>query len=99
MLLAVFLGLATLYFTRRAAAGEIEQHLQLKAAILFAAAYWITQISSLTFPGTALIDPEFVANNPTAQGVTIPVQPIVDLVIFALLIIAFYLENKSSATK
>lgn len=103
MLLAVFLGLATLYFTWRAASSEIERRLQLKAATLFAAAFWITQILSLTFPGTALTDPEFVANILTLEGVTIPMQPIIDLVIFALLTVAYYFENRrineSSATE
>ena len=94
MLLAVFLGFSTLYFTWRTARATAERRLQLKAAILFALAYWVTQILGVTFPGTALLDPEFVASNPTVQSFTIPIQPIVDVVIFVLLGIAYYLENR-----
>ena len=91
MLLAVFLGLSALYFTWRKAQTKVEKQIQLKAAILFALAYWATQILGVTFPGTALLDPEFVTNNPTLQGITIPIQPIVDVVIFILLTIAYFL--------
>ena len=98
MLMAVFLGLSTLYFTWRGAATAAEKRVQLTAAVLFALAYWITQIFGVTFPGTALLDPEFVADNPTLQGVTVPIQPIVDVVIFVLLSIAFYFENRRIAS-
>ena len=99
MLMAVFLGLSTLYFTWRSAATVAEKRVQLTAAILFGLAYWITQIGGVTFPGTALLDPEFVVDNPTLQGVTVPIQPIVDVVIFVLLIIAYYFENRRITSK
>ncbi len=87
MLLAVVLGTSTLWFTWRSARDISAQKVQLRAALVFASAYWITQLGSVFFPGTALIDPEFAAN-------AVPFQPIVDVVIFILLGIAYSLERK-----
>ena len=87
MLLAVVLGASALWFTWRPARDISAQKVQLRAAVVFAVAYWITQLGSVFFPGTALIDPEFAAN-------AIPFQPIVDVVIFILLGIAYALERR-----
>ena len=87
MLLAVVLGASALWFTWRPARDISAQKVQLRAAVVFAVAYWITQLGSVFFPGTALIDPEFAAN-------AIPFQPIVDVVIFILLGIAYAWERR-----
>jgi hypothetical protein len=47
--------------------------------------YWIAQLGSLAFPGTALIDPEF-RNRPGSRA---PMQPVLASVLLALLAIAW----------
>lgn len=59
-----------------------------RLAIIFASLYWITQAISISFPGTALFDPEF-----SYPGQP-PIQFILDGIIFLILIIAYFLELK-----
>jgi hypothetical protein len=56
-------------------------------AIFASSLYWISQLGSLAFPGTALVDPEF-RNRP---GANIPKQPILASVLLLLLISAWFL--------
>jgi hypothetical protein len=91
MLLAVLLGISALWFIWRPERDKITQRLQLNVAVLFAAAYWITQALSILFPGTAFIDPEF-GEIPTIAG--LPFQLFVDIIAFVLLGFAYYLERR-----
>ena len=85
MLLGVGLGVSALYFVwRRKGDGKTN----LLAAVIFAGLYWITQALSITFPGTALLDPEF------DTGSRVPGQLIMDVVILGLLGVAYYLESR-----
>ena len=85
MLLGLGLGASALWFVwRRRGDGKTN----LLAAVVFAALYWITQAGSITFPGTALLDPEF------DTGSKIPFQVIMDIVILGLLGFGYYLENR-----
>lgn len=85
MLLGVGLGVSALWFVWRRTG---DRKTNLIAAFIFAALYWITQAGSITFPGTALLDPEF------DTGSTLPLQIIMDVVILGLLGIAYYLESR-----
>lgn len=85
MLLGVGLGVSALWFVWRR---NGDRKSNLLAAVIFAALYYITQAGSITFPGTALFDPEF------DPGSSIPGQPILDAVILGLLGIAYYLESR-----
>jgi hypothetical protein len=85
MLLGTGLGISALWFVWRR---KGDRKTNLIAAITFASLYWITQAGSITFPGTALFDPEFVPDS------NVPVQPIMDVVILGLLGVAYYLENR-----
>jgi len=66
MSMGVGLGLATLYFTYRAApslaspaaALEMKQDDFFTAAI-FGSLYWITGLSAILYPGSLAVDPEF----------------------------------------
>jgi hypothetical protein len=59
---------------------------QTKIAIVTASLYWVSQLGSLTFPGTALVDPEFRER----PGARIPKQPILASVLLALLACAWF---------
>ncbi len=85
MLLGVGLGVSALWFVWRR---NGDRKSNLLAAVIFAALYYITQAGSITFPGTALFDPEF------DPGSSIPGQPILDAVILGLLGIAYNLESR-----
>ncbi len=85
MLLGLGLGASALWFVWRQS-GDTKTNLL--AAVVFSALYWITQAGSITFPGTALFDPEFAPNS------ELPVQVIMDVIILSLLGFGYYLENK-----
>ena len=57
----------------------------LHLAALTASLYWVAQLGSLTFPRTALIDPEFRA----LKGSRPPMQPLLASVLLALLVTAW----------
>jgi len=57
----------------------------LHAAVLTASLYWVAQLGSLTFPGTALIDPEFRER----KGSRAPMQPLLASILIAFLVIAW----------
>jgi len=83
MLLGTCLGLLSLWilwFKR------VEYLYQLRLSVILASLYWVTQTGALLFPGTALINPEF-----THPGEP-PHQLIVDIIMLAMLTIAYPLE-------
>ncbi len=62
-----------------------EQTTMLRLSMVLASFYWITQAGSILFPGTALVDPEF------ARPGQLPAQLIVDVVMLAMLALAYLL--------
>jgi hypothetical protein len=83
MLLGTCLGLLSLWILWLEKLDEI---LKTRIAVFLASFYWLTQMGSILFPGTALTDPEF------AYPGEPPHQLIVDLVMLAILAIAWTLE-------
>jgi hypothetical protein len=77
LLLGPLLGTVSLVFLW----GKHDLH----AAVLTCSLYWIAQIGSLAFPGTALIDPEFRDR----QGSRTPMQPLLASVLLCLLVTAW----------
>ena len=85
MLLGTMIGLLSLWIIWYQ---KIDTLYKLRMAASLASLYWITQAGAITFPGTALVDPEF--RHP-AQA---PAQLIVDVVMLTMLCIGYYLEAK-----
>lgn len=84
MLLGTAVGLLALWVLWAQATISLNR---LRLAAVLASFYWLTQAGSIFFPGTALVDPEF------AQPGQLPVQLIVDVVMLAMLAIAYPLES------
>jgi hypothetical protein len=57
----------------------------LHSAVLTSSLYWIAQLGSSAFPGTALIDPEFKDR----KGSRAPVQPLLASILLAFLVTAW----------
>src|SRR3979490_1062390 len=57
----------------------------LHAAVITCSLYWVAQLGSLAFPGTALIDPEFRER----KGSRAPRQPLLASILLALLATAW----------
>jgi hypothetical protein len=57
----------------------------LRSAVLTCSLYWLAQLGSLLFPGTALIDPEFR----NRHGGRAPMQPLLASVLLCLLATAW----------
>jgi hypothetical protein len=55
------------------------------AAVLVCSLYWISQLGSLAFPGTALMDPEF-RDRP---GSRVPMQPLLATILLMVLTAAW----------
>ncbi len=55
--------------------------------------YWIAQFGSIFLANTALTDPEFVGSTRFPFGLTGP-QPIIDVVLFAVVGVAYVLESR-----
>lgn len=83
MLLGTSLGLLALWILWFQQSEKINT---MRLSTILASLYWLTQAGALLFPGTALTDPEF-----THPGQP-PAQLIVDIVMIAILIIAYWLE-------
>ena len=81
MLLGTALGALSLYLLW---AKVDERRYPFGLAVITASLYWLTQIGSLLFPGTALVDPEFAASVPHVAGVAVN-QLVIDTVLLTLL--------------
>jgi hypothetical protein len=77
LLLGPLLGAVSLYLLW----GKHDLH----TAILTSSLYWISQLGSLAFPGTALVDPEFR----NRHGGRAPMQPLLASVLLFFLIAAW----------
>lgn len=62
-------------------------------AVIFAGLYWVAQSFAFLFPGVASFDPEFAASAPP-RLLGLPGQLGLGIIIFALLGIAYLLEQK-----
>ena len=85
MLLGTCIGLITLWVLW---VQKIDKKESLRLSIILGSIYWLTQIGSLFFPGTALVDPEFFHTG------DLPKQLINDVVMLVMLGIAYPLELK-----
>lgn len=83
MLLGTVIGLLSLWIIWYQ---KMDTLYKLRMAAILASFYWITQAGAITFPGTALVDPEF------AHSGQAPAQLIVDVVMLTMLAIGYYLE-------
>lgn len=58
MSMGLALGLATLYYLWRPLKASAARD-NLNTVTIFAALYWVTQLSAILYPGTGFTDPEF----------------------------------------
>lgn len=91
MLLGLALGACALLFTWRAG-GDVR--LRFRAAALFAGLYWVAQLGSIAFPGTAFVDPD---NPSTGLLFGVPAQVVISAVLLALLGAAGALQRRHVA--
>ena len=90
LLLSTLLGLMTLFYTWRRRGIGLDN---LRAATAIGLLYWICQLGSICLPNTALTDPEFVGSTRFPFGFTGP-QPFIDVVLFAVVGVAYVLESR-----
>ena len=94
MVLGTILGFLTMYclWLRKG----VTQQQKLNEATVLASLYWLAQLPASLFPGVALADPgKNHAQMPVIFGVELN-QLIMDIiVIFPLIAVGYYLENKS----
>lgn len=93
MVLGAFLGFLALYclWFRKG----IDEKQKLKEAVLLASLYWLAQLPAILFPGTKLTDPGiYHVKMPVIFGVEFN-QLLMNLtVLFPLLALGYYIENK-----
>jgi hypothetical protein len=82
MLMGVALGACALLFTWREGR---DARTRFHAALLFAGLYWVTQMGSIAFPGTAFADPERAG---TGLVLGVPGQVVAGTVLLVLLGVA-----------
>jgi hypothetical protein len=90
MLLGLALGACSLSFAWRRAD---DPRASFRVAALFGALYWITQLGSIAFPGTAFVDPERAG---TGLLLGVPAQVVISVVNLALLGVALALEGRKT---
>ena len=94
MVLGTILGFLTMYclWLRKG----VTQQQKLNEATVLASLYWLAQLPASLFPGVALADPgKNHAQMPVIFGVELN-QLVMDIiVIFPLIAVGYYLENKS----
>lgn len=93
MVLGAFLGFLTLYslWFRK----DIDEKQKLKEAVLLASLYWLAQLPAILFPGTKLTDPGIQhVEMPVIFGIEFNQLVMNITVVFPLLALGYYLENK-----
>ncbi|NTX11357.1 acetyltransferase [Myxococcus sp. CA056] len=66
-----------------------------RTGMLFASLYWLAQLGSIAFPGTAFVDPERAG---TGQVLGIPAQVVLSAVLLGLLCAASLLERRRAVS-
>lgn len=97
MILGSFLGILTLYCVWFRSSVSDQQ--KLNEAVTLVSLYWLAQLPAILFPGTLLQDPgihhvEF----PKIFGVEFNQLTMDITILFPLILIAYYLENKTLKT-
>lgn len=92
MAMGTLLALATLYFVWRRR-GDAGSHL--RAAVVFAGLYWVSQAVAILYPGAAYFDPQF--DTPDMYVAGLPVQAVIEIVVLALIAGAALLSRPSPA--
>lgn len=90
MLLGLALGASTLFLVWRRA---VDERTRLQTAALVASLYWITQLGSIAFPGTAFVDPERAG---TGLLLGVPAQVVISVVLLTLLGVALGIDRSRS---
>lgn len=90
MLLGTFLALGTLWYTWKNVGYLTLKTINLNVAIFLAFGYYLTQSTAIFFPGAGFTDPEF---GPIWRFIGIPGQLNIDIPMFVLLAVAYYLVN------
>jgi hypothetical protein len=91
--MSIFLGLMTIAFAWRRTS---DKRTTVFAAIAFSAAYAITQMTAILYPGTAFYDPEFVLTNGLLLG--LPRQIYFNILSLAITALASWLALRRSAS-
>lgn len=92
MLLGTLLALGAIWYTWKPTLSIVIRKSNFNVALFLAAAYWITQSLSILFPETGFTDPEF---GKIPKFIGLPAQLLFDIPILILLLVAYYLKNKS----
>ncbi len=90
MILSTLLGLTSLWLVWRPVG---DRRRQLQAAAVVASLYWVAQLGSVPFPGTALVDPEFRERPGAYVGGVMPIQPIICAIFITALVLGVALEK------
>jgi hypothetical protein len=90
--MAVLLSLLTIFFAWRRTSDKREAVL---ATAGFAAAYWVTQATAISYPNTGFFDPEFVTPHSFMLG--LPVQAYFEIGFLSLITLASWLAIRKSA--
>jgi hypothetical protein len=88
MLLGLTLGACSLVFAWGAGG---DARVRLRAAMLFAGLYWVAQMGSIAFPGTAFVDPD---RGSTGLVLGVPGQVVMGVVLLSLLGAAGAIERR-----
>lgn len=90
--MSILLSLLTLFFGWRK---TTDRKSAVLAAAGFASAYWITQATSILYPNTAFLDPEFITPNTFTFG--LPPQAFFQVGFLLLIAVAGWLALRKSA--
>ncbi|MFE1174396.1 DUF6640 family protein [Streptomyces sp. NPDC058773] len=80
MAMGTLLALATLYFVWRRR-GDADS--SLRAAVVLAGLYWVSQAAAILYPGAAYFDPQF--DKPGMYVAGLPVQAVIEIAALALI--------------
>ncbi|MBC7936705.1 MAG: hypothetical protein H7Y86_15245 [Rhizobacter sp.] len=92
MLLGSMLGIGSIWYSWKKTTDTQSKKTNISIAVFLAAVYWMAQSISILFPETAFIDPQFGA---TPRLFGIPGQLALDMIVFLLLLVAYYAANRT----
>jgi len=90
--MSVLLSLLTIFFAWRKTSDRREAVL---ATVGFAATYWVTQATAISYPNTGFFDPEFVTPNSFRLG--LPAQAYFEIAFLSVIALASWLAIRKSA--